>query len=322
VTKKTAQRRARGNSARHPTPKPIPRSVSKFKIETILIPIDFSAESLYSIGWAKFVARLTNASIHFVNVHDFGYPVAAALTPPVVGSETEIRDHLHRDLQIVAISQGISHPSFHIRAGRAFHQVCELAGEIGADLIVISTHGRTGWERAFLGSTAERIVQHATVPVLVARRPPRKKIRLRKILVPVDFSFCAAQGLRYAIRFAQTFGVELMLLNVVQLHRDLPTAVIYSEARMKRWSREVAQAHLADLITEADFGGVKFTGAVRFGAPAQTIDRVARQSRSDLIICSTHGRSGFQHVVMGSVAEQIVRYARRPVLVVPNHARG
>ena len=289
-------------------------------LETILVPIDFSPASLYPIHWAKFIAQRTKASIHFVSVHDFGYPVATALTPPVIGSEAEIRDHLHRDLQTIAISQKVLQAGFHIRAGRPFDQICQTASEIQADLIVLATHGRTGWERAFLGRTVERVIRHAPCPVLVARptRAGRKhELKLRKIVVPVDFSDCAAQGLRYAMGLAQRFGAELSLLNVVQLHHDLPPIVIYSPSKLGRWAREVATAHMEDFVAATDFGGVKFETAIKLGSPAQKICRYARTVGADLIVTSTHGRTGLPHILIGSTAEQIVRYARSPVLVVP-----
>lgn len=298
-----------------------PGSRSKLRLKTILVPIDFSTASLYPIQWAKFIAQRTKAAIHLVNVHDFGYPIAQALTPPVIGSEAEITDHLHQDLQMVAISEKVRNPAFHIRAGRPFDEVCRVANEIQADLIVLSTHGRTGWERVFLGSTAEKIVRHAACPVLVARpiRSRRKSdLVLRQIVVPVDFSECAKCGLEYAIALARIFGAKLSLLNVIQLHHDLPPVVIYSQSRINRWAREIAEAHMTDLVQATDFGGVKFETEIKMGSPAQKICRFAVKEKADLILTPTHGRTGLSHALIGSTAEQIIRYARSPVLVVPS----
>ena len=304
-----------------------PAGRQQIGMETILVPIDFSPASLYPIQWAKFIAQRTNASIHFVSVHNFAYPVATALMPPVIGPEAEIREQLHRDLQTVAISQKVLQASFHVRAGRPFDQICQTASEIQADLIVLATHGRTGWERAFLGCTVERVIRHAPCPVLVARQTRaglKHELRLRKIVVPVDFSDCAAHGLRYAVGLAQWFGAELSLLNVVKLHHDLPPVVIYSPSKLSRWAREIATAHMEDLVNAIDFGGVKFETAIKIGSPVQKVCRYARRFGADLIVTSTHGRTGLPHILIGSTAEQIVRYARSPVLVVPtrNHVKG
>jgi nucleotide-binding universal stress UspA family protein len=141
-------------------------------------------------------------------------------------------------------------------------------------------------------------------------------------VVPVDFSDCSIEGLQYGIELAQWFGAEVVVLNVVELHHDLPPSIIYTEARLRRWAREVAESHMADLIKAIDFGKVKFTIAVKAGAPAQKVSRYARKIGADLIVCSTHGRTGIPHVLLGSVAEHIVRYAGLAVLVVPARNRG
>jgi nucleotide-binding universal stress UspA family protein len=323
--RRSASARRAGNARKRPTPAAKSskgsRARRKLRLETILVPIDFSPASLFSIQWAKFIAQRAKAQMHFVNVHNFAYPIASALTPPVIGSEAEIKDQLHGDLQKVALSQGMRQAAFHIRAGRPVDQICEVASEIQADLIVLSTHGRTGWERAFLGSTAEKVIRHSPCPVLVARQRRTRRhaeLQLKRIVVPVDFSDCSARGLDYAIGLAQLFGARLALLNVIQLHHDLPPVVIYSNSKINRWAREVAEAHMADLARATDFGGVKFETEIKMGSPAQKVCRYASKAGADLIVTSTHGRTGLQHVLIGSVAEQMVRYAKSPVLVVPS----
>jgi nucleotide-binding universal stress UspA family protein len=191
-------------------------------------------------------------------------------------------------------------------------------------LIAISTHGRTGWERVLLGSTTERIIRHAPCPVLVVRdtRSSRKKApKLETVLAPVDFSDCSLKGLNYAVGVAELFRAELVLLNTFQIHHDLPPVVIYSESRLVRWAREVAEVHMRDLVESTDFAGVKFKTEIRKGPAAQTIDRYAHKIGTDLIVTATHGWTGLPHVLMGSTAEQIVRYAKSPVLVVPTRKR-
>ena len=299
------------------TPKPT-------RIKTILVPIDFSQSSLAPIEWAKFIARKTKAQIHFVHVHDFVFPVPPAIVPPIVDSEVEIEQRLERDLKAIASDCNVPKSTCHIRIGRTFHQICKLAEEIRADLIAISTHGRTGWDRVLLGSTAERIIRHSPCPVLVvrqARGSKRKQPQIDTVLAPVDFSDCSVKGLNYAVGFAQLFGGQLVLLNTFQIHHDLPPAVIYSESRLVRWAREIAEVHMRDLVEATDFAGVKFKTEIRKGPAAQTIDRYGHKIEADLIVAATHGWSGLPHVLMGSTAEQIVRYAKSPVLVVPTRQR-
>lgn len=311
-TKRGSSRPARSRRASPP---------AQIRLETILVPIDFSAASIYPIQWAKSIARPTKASLHFVSVYPFPLPIASRFIPQRARTEIqEIEEQIHRDLEAVALSQKVSGAGFHARAGRPASNICELADEIQADLIVLSTHGRTGWERAFLGSTAEEVVRHASCPVLVARRSkarPKDDLQLRKIVVPVDFSECSAQGLNYAVGLAQRFGSELVLLHVLQIFNDPTPVMLYTRTEVERWVREGAEAHMAELVRTTDFGGTKFETAIKTGAPAQKICRYARRVSADLIVTATHGRTGLPHMLIGSTAEHVVRYAKTPVLVVP-----
>ncbi len=317
MRRKPAQKRSRRPAQATPTRKPI-------RIKTILVPIDFSPSSLAPIEWAKFIACKTKAQIHFVHVHDFAFPLPPAIMPPVVDSEVEIEQRLQRDLKAIASDCNVPKSTCHIRIGRTFHQICKLAEEIRADLIAISTHGRTGWERVLLGSTAERIIRHSPCPVLVVRQTragKKKQLKVGTVLAPVDFSDCSVKGLNYAVGIARLFGGQLVLLNTFQIQHDLPPAVIYSESRLVRWAREIAEAHMRDLVETTDFAGVKFETEIKNGPAAQTIDRYGHKIEADLIVAATHGWSGLPHVLMGSTAEQIVRYAKSPVLVVPTRKR-
>ena len=176
------------------------------------------------------------------------------------------------------VEQKLPHASLQIRVGRP-HSRDIRVGErnSGGPHRFFSTPGRTGWERALLGSTAERVIRQAPCPVLVARPTSRKKteLKLQKILVPLDFSACAARGLHYAIDLAKVFKAKLTLINVSQLHHDLPPVVIYSDAALNRWAAEVAEAHMADLVKETDFEGVEFETVHKNGSPARKICRYA-----------------------------------------------
>ena len=157
----------------------------------------------------------------------------------------------------------------------------------------------------------------------MARPTSRGKagLKLEKIVVPTDFSACASRGLHYAIDLAKLFKAELSLINVTQLHHDLPPVVIYSDAALNRWATEVADAHMVDLVKEIDFEGVKFKTVHKSGPPARKVCRHAVKEGADLIVTSTHGRSGLSKVLIGSTAEKIIRNAKSPVLVVPARAK-
>jgi len=143
-------------------------------------------------------------------------------------------------------------------------------------------------------------------------------IRLQKILLPTDFSDYSAAATKYACELATKFGAELHLLHSLETHLAstpgfgmglaLPTYI--------KESREAAEKALAGVVDPKWSIGRTVIQAVLEGTPKVEIIRYARKWDIDLIVLSTHGRTGLSHVMMGSVAETIVRTAPCPVLTV------
>ena len=142
----------------------------------------------------------------------------AFMTYEQVGEQTALKE-----LKKVASECGVSSATCDVLSGAPpFDEICRLAQTVPADLVVMPTHGRTGLKHVFLGSTAERIVQHSSCPVLVTRGKRSSggngsRFRIKTILVPVDFSNCSREGLRYAIAFANEFGAKIILLHATYL---------------------------------------------------------------------------------------------------------
>jgi nucleotide-binding universal stress UspA family protein len=156
----------------------------------------------------------------------------------------------------------------------------------------------------------------------ISRANKRQRL-VRTILVPVDFSDCSLAGLTYAVRFAKEFGARIIVLHVTDLgpvmmttgcgDYDSPT---YAEAARRRCSDQM-QAFLK----RVDFDGVPVdTSAVAGYCPGAIYETAAKEG-ADLIIISTHGRTGLRHALIGSVAEGTVRNAACPVLVVPSFSQ-
>ena len=212
--------------------------MKKPKLRNILVPIDFSPVSIAAIEEAKTIAQKFAATIQLAHVHHQQYAVGhlgpvLARGEPIVSFEEHRRETLGNELKKVARRAGLS-PStrVHVCVGPSvFHEICRLAQKIPVDLIVMSTHGRTGLKHFFLGSTAERIVQHSPCPVLVTRTRSEKsdqraieKLRLggrQSILVPVDYSSASCQALQYAIDFAAHTGAKLLILHATHLGNGL-----------------------------------------------------------------------------------------------------
>lgn len=146
-------------------------------------------------------------------------------------------------------------------------------------------------------------------------------MKIKKILVPVDFSTHSLKALDYAVGFARTFGAELHILFVIEPVAYATPADFYAGMATQLGSliteqRRSATAQLAALQQQVARKGVRVKTALRSGIAYQEILDAARKLKVDLIIHATHGRTGLSHLLMGSVAERVVRSASCPVLTV------
>jgi nucleotide-binding universal stress UspA family protein len=139
-------------------------------------------------------------------------------------------------------------------------------------------------------------------------------IKLERILVPTDFSDCAKQAVTYASELAKRFGAELYLLHVVQPPVAYPYAVpLFDEAAHP----EASAAKELEALEVADGEQIyRVERSIRTGTPFVEIVRHAKESEVDLIVIGTHGLTGLTHMLLGSVAEKVVRKASCPVLTV------
>ena len=169
-------------------------------------------------------------------------------------------------------------------------------------------------------------MQHAPCPVFVTgqtswRSKSRRPFIINTILVPVDFSGCSLEGLNYAIQWAEKFAAKILVLNVLDLGISFTSDGygMHDLSKYREMARKEADRQMRKFVQATKFGGVKFETVVLVGPSVDEICTFAQNQDVDLIITSTHGRTGFKHVLIGSTAEQVVRRANRPVLVVPSH---
>jgi nucleotide-binding universal stress UspA family protein len=310
-------------------------AMKKLKVRNIVVPIDFSKMSVEAIQIARQLARHFGASIHLALVRHSNYAADfVAPAPPIIPFsfmtyDQDAEQTALKELKKVAAECGVSSATCDVLSGAPpFDEICRLAQTIPADLVVMPTHGRTGLKHVFLGSTAERTVQHASCPVLVTRGEAAKSRNgsergMKTILVPVDFSSCSREGLRYAIAFANEFEAKIILLHATYVGYvySCEGTAIYDIAGLQKAARKAAERRMRDLVRSLDFGAVKFETAFTDGSPVIDTCEFAKNHDVDLIITSTHGFTGFTHVLIGSVAEQVVRHAPCSVLVVPSHPR-
>ncbi len=204
--------------------------------------------------------------------------------------------------------------------GPAADETLRVAEDVGADLIVLGTHGRTGLRRLLTGSVAEAVLRRAPCPVLAWHVPAEHAARaggIKVILHPTDLSKESSDALRVARALAHDLGARLKLLYVESVDvlagvpLDVPTELKDDQQALTEMQAKVEGSDLEYPVeTQCEQGD-----------PATEIVRVAEQSDCDLIVLGSRGRSGLSRVLLGSVAESVLRRASCPALIVktPHH---
>lgn len=260
---------------------------------------------------AAFLARAHGAELHALYVRPPGGPSAPDDLLPL--SWTDVLDELR--LPTEEVPDALPPEAVHraeIEGDSPAAGILRYAEDHDVDLIVMGTHGRPTPERVLAGSVAERVVREAPCPVLTVRRT--KDGSIRRILVPVDFSERGKAVIPTAQALARLYGASIELLYVID-EDALPMAHVPLLGPVRVAPEEVqARFHkLMDHLVQERQGDVPLRGTVLRGHPARDIVAHAEE-HADLIVMSTHGRTGLERLFLGSVAEKVVRRAPCPVL--------
>jgi nucleotide-binding universal stress UspA family protein len=146
-----------------------------FKLRTILVPTDYSPTSEAALTYAIDLARLVGATVHVLHAYEipvYGAPDTAFIAPPETMAAIKVAAKKGLDTAIAKFQSGGVPLEGHLAEGRAWEAIHDTAAQVGADLIVIGTHGRRGIARALLGSVAEKVVRSSKVPVLTVHDDP------------------------------------------------------------------------------------------------------------------------------------------------------
>ncbi len=301
-------------------------------INTIVYTTDFTTCSQQALPYALDLARRYDAALHLLHVYftiNSG-PVNAFMQPGApTASQTELEDEvyqLHRTSLEPYDTEDIDLVLSYLDGPVDTRGILSYVKHHRADLIVMGTHGRSGFGHFLLGSVTEEVLHHAPCPVFTVR--PREEAPvgitpIRKILVPVDFSDQTGPVLQFADSLGQRYQAEVHVLNVVE-PLAYPAAVtglatIYDvvpdlNTRMHN--------HLNQLLRQSRAMGLNAEAHVETGPPVHTILAQAREGDYDLIIMGTHGRSGIRRLLLGSVAERVIRSAPVPVVAVQTLSDG
>lgn len=301
------------------------------KIEKVVLLVDFSEPSLRSIEYGAALCLRAGAILHLLHICEFT-PLVSKLrealdSKSADGKEAEKRHHRLAQLAKDYSSSELTITS-EVRIGDPKVEIMAASAALNADLIVVSTHGRTALERALLGSVAEYVVHHSRCAVLVVRiglapaiPPSIKELAtsiLRKILLPTDLSPRSMQALKYASDFAYQFGAKITLVHFLPTFDEYGVSPLPAPENSLTAQNAKAQAEreLTESLDALTHPEVIECRTVLPGPLFATLSDFVKENDFDLIICTTHGYSGFQHALRGSLAENLVRLVSCPVLLV------
>jgi nucleotide-binding universal stress UspA family protein len=286
-------------------------------IRRILCPTDFSDFADRALALAIPVARWYHAAITILHVR-----------PPEPSGGAAPRSHpghrppaaLDASLQVFArpaLRAGVPVETV-VREGDATREILACATRLACDLLVMGTHGRSGFERWVMGSVAEKVLRKAACPVITVGAGTRDVHSWDPVLCAVDFSASSCRALDYALALTKAARVRLEVLHVVEsmpaLHADAQPAI--DIAAHRRWLIDEAYRALHELVPGDAREAGRVGENVTFGKAYAEILRVARDVESGLVVLGTRGREAVDLALFGSTTNQVVRASPCPVLSV------
>jgi len=296
------------------------------ELQRILCPIDFSDYSRHALDHALTLARWYESALTVLYVHPI-VPMAASgpgapAFPPLLATARDREIVLESMRCFAGDSPNADVPaSFEIFEGASAPTILERAAALPSNLIVMGTHGRSGFERLVLGSTTEKVLRKASCPVLsvpprvhtVAHTPPL----FTRILCAFDFSDCSAKALTYAMSIAQEADARLTVLHVMEVPLEVQEFLAGDSDVIRDYTesaREERRQRLQTVVPDAVRAYCTVETVLAEGKPSREILRVAAEQQSDLVVIGIHGRGAADLLFFGSTAQHVVREATCPVL--------
>lgn len=287
-------------------------------VDRVLFPTDGSDCAEHARHHAAHLADQFEAELHVIHVDER----EIELTDVVQIEEADVLHDLHGAFTGVDVSvakprvqeRTVAYPS-------AAGGILTYAVEHDAHLIVLGTHGRRGVQRLVLGSVAEEVVRRAPQPVVTVGRGAIAPGAMAggRMLVPVDFSEHRSRLLAHAREIALVYGMDVTLLHVLRSD-NVPDAY---ELELPGVGSGNFEEQVRDALWEDAEGfkeeGIGVSVKIEMGHPADRILEVTKEVGAAFITIATHGRTGLQHMLLGSMSEKVIRQAPCPVCVVKSY---
>jgi len=263
----------------------------------VLIPTDFSEVSALALPMASLLSQKIPVEVHMVHVIE-------ANTSSADYAEMDVDQKAIREKEEKALihfnalkASGLKFES-HIQTGLLTDQINASALELGADLIIMGTHGSDGFMERISGSEAQHVARYQKVPVITLR-PGTAAMELKNILLVADFEHNKGVRIGTIKAIAEAFDSTIHLLQIVQEDEEKYADQI--EAQMRSFAQEHQLAKYE-------------THLYRDRKVAEGIRNFNREAEMDLVCIPTHGRKGINHFLFGSIAERLVNHCIKPLL--------
>jgi nucleotide-binding universal stress UspA family protein len=298
--------------------------------KTMLVPLDGSELAEVVFVYAKELAGRLDLDVVLLHVYS---PAESELLPKHRAYVERVAEIIRRQLEEVRKGTGIlpGGKTVEVRgelaAGHPAYEILRYADETGIDLILMGTHGRSGVSRWAIGSVADKVLRASKVPVLLVRAGIPDEIVYDKWprrtgLVPLDGSELAEVVLPHVEAVAKQRGVELVDVVLLAVCEPTVRQSDYPPEGIMNWDDHVAKVkqgcvqYLAGVEKQLKDAGLNVRSEVQMGDPANTIVEYANTHPFNLIVMSTHGRSGPSRWVFGSVAEKVLQGVSSPIFLV------
>lgn len=302
------------------------------KISRILCPIDFSEFSRRALRHAVATARWYDSRLTVLYVLPF---VPAMNVLPSLAADpaqqirlaaTDLRHLREAALRFVqAVDPGAVPCDVIVTERNDVHrEILEQAQTVSADLLVLGSHGHSGFDRLMLGSIAEKVLRKATCPVMIV--PPHAEhpvaagdVDFDRILCAVDFSACSLAALTHALSMAEEADAKVTILNVIEKPPELdafPVSAAFNVDEVRAAAEAERLRRLRALVPASIVPYCTVETAVWEGSAWRGILHMAAERQSDLIVMGVHGRGAVDLALFGSNTHHVIRAATCPVLTV------
>lgn len=290
----------------------------------IMVPLDGSPLAEAVLPYATLLAKACSAQIDLVSVLDTGGLHAEPQHQATIDQVAE-RAQLEAETYLNDVTNRLEAQKLTVQSnvllGRPAETLASYAESSGADLIAMSTHGRSGIGRWLIGSVTDRVLHLSSIPMLIIRpaeTAPAAEPRIGTILVPLDGSNLSESALPYARDLARRLRARVVLVQALEQALgavgDLASEPMLIDVTAD--AEAAAKHRLSGIADGLRAGNLICEVIVLTGQPAASIVELASHQSDGMIVMTSHGRSGLGRAFLGSVTDRVVQGSRGPVLVI------